>query len=99
LISREYFRSSSIFQFNLAHRIALKANGLTDAAVTVAPEITDFTVEPAEFVAVTANNNFFLATVAGTTKLTVSKFAINAHVVGIGAAEVILAVVGQEYHL
>jgi hypothetical protein len=83
----------------LTHRIALKANGRSEAAETVAPGITDFTVEPAEFVAVTANRSFLLAAEAGTTKLWLSKPAITEQVEGTGVLAVTVAEVGQEYHL
>jgi hypothetical protein len=83
----------------LAHRIALKANGTIDAAATAALEITDRTVEPAEFVAVTTKRSFLVAAVAGTTRLELSKLAINVQFAGIGALTEIVAVVGQVYHL
>ena len=65
--------------------------------MTVVLEITDFTVEPAEFVAVTARRSFLPDKVDGTTKLWLSKPAIALQVVGTGWVAEIVVALGQLY--
>ena len=98
LVGGENFRPPSIFQGNLAHRIALKANGLRAAAVTVVPEIADFTTEPTELVAVTARRSFLVELAAGTTRWVLSYPEISEQVEGTGTVAVTAAVAGQLNH-
>ena len=99
LVGRKDLRPTRVFDYNLAHRIALKASGVIEAAATDELEITEATVCPAELLAVTANSNFFPEAVAGTTRLWLSNPEIRVQLVGSGFAAETVVVVVHEYHL